>query len=198
MELSYDADGLIPVIVQDSLSGEVLILAYANEEAVELTIGSGELHLWSRSRQQLWLKGESSGNTLRLAGLRLDCDADALLALVEAAGPACHTGERSCFFTEMKGGAAPHEALPSIERTLVDRARERPEGSYSVELLDNPQLASAKLSEEAEEVGRACREESDSRVDEEAADLLYHLAALIHSRGRNLADAQRVLLERRR
>ncbi len=198
MELSYDADGLIPVIVQDSLSGEVLILAYANEEAVELTIGSGTLHLWSRSRQQLWLKGESSGNTLHLVGLRVDCDADALLALVEAAGPACHTGERSCFFTGMKGGAVPHEALPSIERTLADRARERPEGSYSVELLDNPQLACAKLSEEAEEVGRACREESDSRVDEEAADLLYHLAALIHTRGRNLADAERVLLERRR
>lgn len=197
-EIAYDEDGLVPVVVQDEASGEVLMLAYANAEAVALTLTSGELHLWSRSRGELWHKGATSGNTQKLVGLRLDCDRDALLAIVTPAGPACHTGERSCFFNPIADGTASHEALPAIERVLVERAVSKPDGSYSVELLTNPEFSAAKVREEAEEVGRAVLEESDQRVDEEAADLLFHLTALLHSRGHTLAGAQRVLLQRRK
>jgi phosphoribosyl-AMP cyclohydrolase / phosphoribosyl-ATP pyrophosphohydrolase len=197
-EIVYDERGLVPCVVQDWQSGEVLTLAYMNALALERTRATGELHLWSRSRAALWHKGESSGNTQALRALRIDCDGDALVALVEPAGPACHTGERSCFHRGELEPPAPHEALPALERTLDSRARERPAGSYTVELLDHPPSIGAKVMEEAEEVARAAREESDERVDEEAADLLYHLLVLMHGRGRRLADAERVLNARRR
>jgi phosphoribosyl-ATP pyrophosphohydrolase/phosphoribosyl-AMP cyclohydrolase len=194
----YDDRGLVPCIVQDWRSGEVLMLAYMNAEALARTRATGELHLYSRSRAQAWHKGESSGNVQAVRALRLDCDGDTLLALVEPAGPACHTGERTCFHRGELDPGAPHEILPTLERTLGARAHDRPEGSYTVALLDDPALAGAKVREEAEEVTRAAREESDARVDEEAADLLYHLLVLMHGRGRNLADAERVLDGRRR
>jgi phosphoribosyl-ATP pyrophosphohydrolase/phosphoribosyl-AMP cyclohydrolase len=198
MEIAYDERGLVPVIVQDWRSGEVLTLAYANAEAVRRTRESGELHLYSRSRQEQWHKGATSGNTQAVRALRLDCDGDALLALVEPAGPACHTGERTCFHNGELEPPAPHEALAILERTLADRAARRPQGSYTVALLEDPALAGEKVREEAEEVTRAVREESDERVDEEAADVLYHLAVLLRGRGRSLADAGVVLNGRRR
>jgi len=198
VEIAYDERGLVPVVVQDWRTGEVLTLAYANAEAVRRTRESGELHLWSRSRREHWHKGATSGNVQRVRALRLDCDGDALLALVEPAGPACHTGERTCFHEGELEPRAPHEALPALERTLADRARERPAGSYTVELLDDPGRIGEKVEEEAEEVARAAREESDERLDEEAADVLYHLAVLLRSRGRTLADAEEVLNGRRR
>jgi phosphoribosyl-ATP pyrophosphohydrolase/phosphoribosyl-AMP cyclohydrolase len=197
-EIVYDEHGLVACIVQDWASGEVLTLAYMNAVALERTRATGELHLWSRSRQELWHKGATSGNTQALRALRLDCDGDAVLALVEPAGPACHTGERSCFHRGELEPPAPHEALPILERTLAERARERPAGSYTVELLDDPARVGEKVMEEAEEVARAAREESDERLDEEAADVLYHLLVLLHGRGRSLADAERVLDARRR
>ena len=197
MDIAYDERGLVPVVVQDWRTGEVLTLAWANAEAVARTRDTGELHLWSRSRAELWHKGATSGNTQRVRALRMDCDGDALLALVEPAGPACHTGERTCFH---HGDLlpAPHEALPALERTLSARAAERPEGSYTVELFDDPPRIGAKVQEEAEEVARAAREEPDERVDEEAADVLYHLTVLLHARGRALGDAEEVLNGRRR
>ena len=198
MEIAYDERGLVPVVVQDWRTGEVLTLAYANDEAVRRTRATGELHLWSRSRGELWHKGATSGNIQHVRALRLDCDGDALLALVEPVGPACHTGERTCFHNGDLDPPAPHEALPALERTLADRARERPAGSYTVELLDDPPRIGAKVEEEAEEVARAAREEGDDRVDEEAADVLYHLTVLLHSRGRELAGAEEVLNGRRR
>jgi phosphoribosyl-AMP cyclohydrolase / phosphoribosyl-ATP pyrophosphohydrolase len=198
MEIAYDERGLVPVIVQDWRTGEVLTLAYANAEAVRRTRESGELHLYSRSRQEQWHKGAASGNTQAVRALRLDCDGDALLALVEPAGPACHTGARTCFHNGELEPPAPHEALATLERTLVQRAAERPAGSYTVELLDDPALAGEKVREEAEEVTRAARAESDERVDEEAADVLYHLAVLLRGRGRSLSDAGIVLNGRRR
>ena len=198
MDIAFDERGLVPVVVQDWRTGEVLTLAYANQEAVARTRATGELHLWSRSRGELWHKGATSGNTQRVRALRVDCDGDALLALVEPAGPACHTGERTCFHNGELEPPAPHEALPALERTLADRARERPEGSYTAQLLVDPPLIGAKVREEAEEVARAAREEGDERVDEEAADVLYHLAVLLRSRGRTLADAEEVLGGRRR
>src|SRR4051794_35534273 len=198
MEIAYDERGLVPVVVQDWTTGEVLTLAYANAEAVARTRETGELHLWSRSRDELWHKGATSGNTQRVRALRLDCDGDALLALVEPAGPACHTGARTCFHNGETDVHGPHEALPALERTLAGRARHRPEGSYTVQLLDDPPLIGAKVEEEAEEVARAAREEADDRVDNEAADVLYHLTVLLHSRGRALTDAEEVLNGRRR
>jgi phosphoribosyl-AMP cyclohydrolase / phosphoribosyl-ATP pyrophosphohydrolase len=197
VEINYDAQGYVPVVIQDWRSGEVLTLAYANAEAVAKTRETGELHLWSRSRNELWRKGATSGNTQAVKALRVDCDGDALLALVEPAGPACHTGERTCFFTgDLE--PAPYEILPQLERTLVARQTERPEGSYTVELLDNPAHIGEKVEEEAEEVARAAREETDDRVDNEAADVLYHLLVLLRSRGRSLADVTEVLRERHR
>ena len=197
-DVDFDERGLVPCVVQDWGSGEVLTLAYMNALALERTNATGELHLWSRSRDELWHKGATSGNTQAVRALRLDCDGDAILALVEPAGPACHTGARSCFFNGETEKTAPHEALPTLERTIASRAQERPEDSYVVKLLDDLRLAGAKVEEEAEEVVRAARDESDDRLDEEAADVLFHLTTLLHTRGRVLAYAQEVLNGRRR
>src|SRR5579864_5260923 len=196
-EIRFDERGLVPCVVQDWASGEVLTLAYMNALALERTRATGELHLWSRSRGELWRKGATSGNTQAVRALRIDCDGDAVLALVDPAGPACHTGERSCFHRGELEPPAPHEVLPGLERTLAQRAAERPQGSYTVELLEDPVRIGEKVMEEAEEVARAAREESDERVDEEAADVIYHLLVLLRSRGRSLTDAERVLDGRR-
>ena len=196
--IAYDDRGLVPCVVQDWETGEVLTLAYMNADALERTKATGEMHFWSRSRNELWHKGETSGNTQAVRELRYDCDADAILALVEASGPACHTGERTCFHNGQLAPAAPHEALPALERTVTARATERPAGSYTAELLADPARIGEKVQEEAEEVARAAREESDERVAEEAADVLYHLTVLLHSRGRALTDAEDVLNGRRR
>lgn len=201
---------LVPCIVQDARTGEVLTLAYFNEEALARTRESGEMWFWSRSRQELWHKGASSGNVQKLRALRYDCDEDAWLALVDPAGPACHTGERTCFY---RGDMdlQPAEAAPALERTIRERAApaspgsplgERrgadPANSYTAALLAEPGRIGAKLEEEAEEAARAAREESEERLAEEAADLLYHLSVLMASRGLSLADAYEVLNERRR
>ena len=196
--IAYDERGLVPCVIQDARTGEVLTLAYMNAEALAKTEETGELHLWSRSRDELWHKGATSGNTQTVRALRYDCDADAVLALVDPAGPACHTGERSCFHNGELEPPAPHEALPTLERTVATRASERPEGSYTATLLAEPAAIGAKVMEEAEEVARAAREESDERVDNEAADVLYHLAVLLRGRGLALTDAEEVLRARRR
>jgi phosphoribosyl-ATP pyrophosphohydrolase/phosphoribosyl-AMP cyclohydrolase len=169
-----------------------------NREALERTRATGELHLYSRSRQELWHKGATSGNTQAVRALRLDCDGDAILALVEPAGPACHTGERTCFHRGELDPPAPHEVLPGLERTIAARAADPSEGSYTAQLLADPPFVGEKVQEEAEEVARAAREESDERVAEEAADVLYHLAVLLRSRGLSLADPAEVLSARRR
>ncbi len=207
-EIEFDQRGLAPCVVQDWTTGEVLMLAYVSAESLEMTLETGDLHFHSRSRDELWKKGESSGSFMHLRQLRYDCDGDALVAMVDPAGPACHTGQRSCFYREVLGSAsirkdappAPgepfpvtHEALPALERTLRSRAVERPEGSYTVKLLDDPKLVGEKIEEEAEEVVRAGREESEARVAEEAADLLYHLSVLLVSRGVAQSDVMEVL-----
>jgi len=197
MEIAFDERGLAPCVIQDWATGEVLTLAYMNAEALARTRETGELHLWSRSRNELWRKGATSGNTQAVKALRFDCDLDAVLALVEPAGPACHTGERTCFHNGDLS-PMPHEVLPGLERTIAARAAEMPAGSYTAELLGDADLVGEKVQEEAEEVARAAREESDERVAEEAADVLYHLAVLLRSRGLSLADAEEVLVARRR
>ena len=195
--IAYDDQGLVPCIIQDWHSGEVLTLAYTNAEALAATRRTGELHLWSRSRNELWHKGATSGNTQKVRAIRYDCDGDALLALVEPAGPACHTGERTCFYRGELEPQAPHEILPGLERTIAQRATDAPEGSYTARLLADPPFVGEKVREEAEEIARAAREESDERVSEEAADVLYHLAVLLRARGLSLADAEEVLNGRR-
>lgn len=210
-KVRFDDRGLAPCVIQDARTGEVLTLAYMNEESLQLTLETREVHLFSRSRREIWHKGETSGNVQRVAQLRYDCDADALVALVEPAGPACHTGERSCFYRDLEGAGdagvdAPAadepepvagEALAALERTLNRRRSERPEGSYTVSLLEDPGLAAAKVSEEAAEVIAAAESESDERVAEEAADVIYHLAVLLLSRGVPLSAVMDVLNGRR-
>jgi phosphoribosyl-AMP cyclohydrolase / phosphoribosyl-ATP pyrophosphohydrolase len=211
--IRFDDRGLVPCVMQDWRTGEVLTLAYMNHEALRLTRATGEIHFYSRSRREVWHKGSTSGNVQRVRQLRYDCDGDAVVALVEPAGPACHTGERSCFYRELDGSAetapdapavpgepapATHEALAALERTLLERARERPDGSYTVELLDDPQRIAAKVREEAEEVARAGRSESEERVAEEAADVVYHLNVLLLSRGVSMAQVLEMLNGRRR
>jgi phosphoribosyl-ATP pyrophosphohydrolase/phosphoribosyl-AMP cyclohydrolase len=197
VEIEFDRDGLAPCVVQDWRTGEVLTLAYVNEESLARTRETGEMHFWSRSRAELWRKGETSGNVQRVRALRYDCDADAVLALVEPAGPACHTGERSCFHRgEME--PAPHEALPALERRIAERAAADPSESYTAELLADPPRIGAKVREEADEVAAAAADESDERVAEEAADVLYHLSVLLASRGLALEEALEVLNARRR
>jgi phosphoribosyl-ATP pyrophosphohydrolase/phosphoribosyl-AMP cyclohydrolase len=211
--IRFDADGLVPCVAQDWATGEVLTLAYMNAEALERTRATGEVHYFSRSRNELWHKGATSGNVQRVRQLRYDCDADALVALVEPAGPACHTGERSCFYRDLDGSSsaeedappapgepalASYEALAALERTLGDRQRERPPGSYTVELLDAPERIGEKVREEADEVARAAAGETDERVTAEAADVLYHLLVLLRSRDVALADVMAELNGRRR
>jgi phosphoribosyl-ATP pyrophosphohydrolase/phosphoribosyl-AMP cyclohydrolase len=197
-QVAYDERGLVPCVVQDWTTGEVLTVAYMNAESLRLTRETGEMHFFSRSRHELWHKGASSGNTQAVRAIRYDCDGDALVALVTPSGPACHTGERSCFHRGELEPTAPYESLPTLQRTVSERAAQRPDGSYTVTLLDDRELAGAKVQEEAEEVARAAREESDQRLAEEAADVIYHLTVLMAGRGLTLADAERVLDDRRR
>ena len=196
-EVAFDDRGLVPCVVQDWRTGEVLTLAYMNEEALARTRETGETWFWSRSRRELWHKGETSGNVQRVRELRYDCDNDAVLALVEPAGPACHTGARTCFHNG-DAETAVHEALPVLERTIAERRDADPAKSYTAQLLADPPVIGAKVQEEAEEVARAARDETDERVAEEAADVLYHLSVLLASRGLSLADAYEELNARRR
>ncbi len=197
-DIAFDDNGLAPCIAQDHRTGAVLTLAWVNAESLAKTAETGDLWFYSRSRGELWHKGETSGNFLRVIELRYDCDADAVLALVEPAGPACHTGETTCFFSGFEGEPSlqPAEAAGALQRTLDERRAEMPEGSYTTKLLGDRNLAVAKVLEEAEEVTRAVRDESDQRVAEEAADLLYHLAVLMTGRGLALHDALGVLAQR--
>jgi phosphoribosyl-ATP pyrophosphohydrolase/phosphoribosyl-AMP cyclohydrolase len=196
--IRFDASGLVPCVVQDADTGEVLTLAYMNRDALERTRATGETWFWSRSRGELWHKGETSGNVQRVRELRWDCDGDALLALVEPAGPACHTGERTCFHNGELEPPVPGEALAVLERTIAGRRAERPQGSYTARLLADPALIGDKVREEADEVARAAGQEPNERVTAEAADLLYHLAVLLASRGLGFADAFAELNDRRR
>jgi phosphoribosyl-ATP pyrophosphohydrolase/phosphoribosyl-AMP cyclohydrolase len=161
---------LTPAIVQDVDSGRVLMLAWMDDEAVRLTRETGEAWFWSRSRERLWRKGETSGNTLAVAELRDDCDGDALLLRVRPAGPTCHTGAASCF-------------APWLWRRIKEREQTRPVGSYVVSLLDDPGLAARKVGEEGLEAALAGAGESDERLVEEVADLLFHSYVLLAARG---------------
>jgi phosphoribosyl-AMP cyclohydrolase / phosphoribosyl-ATP pyrophosphohydrolase len=194
--LAYDAGGLIPVVVQDAASGDVLMVAWANREALDRTAQTGLAHFWSRSRGALWRKGETSGHQMRVREVRADCDRDALLMVVDPAGPACHTGARTCFGDE----AATSAGIPAeLERVIAARASAPPEGSYTARLLaKGPDHVLKKIGEEATEVVLAAKSESDERLAEEAADLLYHLMVAMAQRRVPFARALDVLRARRR
>lgn len=198
LEPAYGPDGLIPVVVQDVADGRVLMLAYADAEAMAATLATGELHFHSRSRDRLWRKGETSGNTLAVRSLALDCDGDALLATVEPAGPTCHRGTRSCF--DLAGAPATARQgfawLETLWSTIEDRVATRPEGSYTARLVDGGvDAAGRKVTEEATEVLMAAKDDataedtvSDRSTTREAlagesADLLYHTLVLLAERG---------------
>ena len=184
MTIKYDEHGLVPAVVQDADTGQVLMLAYMNAEALETTLRTGETHFWSRSRQELWHKGATSGNTLAVEELRDDCDGDALVLRVRPNGPACHTGSVSCF-------------APWLWRTVAERARERPAGSYVATLLDDGVAACArKVGEEAVEAAVAALGESDERVVEEVADLWFHSYVLLAARGLDPAQVEDELSRR--
>jgi len=177
-------DELKAAIVQDAVSGRVLMLAWMDAEAERRTRETNEAWFWSRSREQLWRKGETSGNTLAVEEIRDDCDGDALLVRVRPSGPACHTGSTTCF-------------APELWRTVSERALERPAGSYTAELLDAGTPACArKVGEEAVELAVAALAEDDTRVVEEAADLVYHLYVLLSARGLDVAQVEDELRRR--
>ena len=192
----FGADGLVPVVTQESRSGDVLMVAFANRDALDRTLTTGLAHYYSRSRGVLWQKGETSTHVQRVVEVRLDCDGDTLLYRVEQTGPACHTGTRTCFSTVLSGeagrrgsGNGPHEdpgghVLSRLARTIAQRAADRPKGSYTAELLaQGTGKASQKVGEEAVEVVVAANSEDDERLASEAADLLYHLLVLLQARG---------------
>lgn len=193
--LAFDERGLLPVVAQDAGDGRVLMVAWADREALARTLDTGRVHFWSRSRGALWMKGETSGHVLDLVSLHGDCDGDTVLARVRPAGPACHTGEATCF----GDGAAPaaEGTLPAVWATLVARAADRPEGSYTVRLLDDPNLRVKKLGEETAELIQALVRGDAPRATEEAADLLYHALASLLAAGATLDDLLAELESRR-
>ena len=194
--LDFDkGDGLVPVVAQDADDGRVLMTAWASRAALERTLETRRVWFWSRSRERLWMKGETSGNVLELVSLHADCDGDTVLARVRPAGPACHTGEETCFGE----GARPSgdDVLHELESVLRARQDERPEGSYTVRLLEDENLRLKKLGEETAELITALVKGEEDRIPEEAADLLYHV--LVALRGADVPlEAVLEVLEGRR
>ncbi|HTJ85096.1 MAG TPA: bifunctional phosphoribosyl-AMP cyclohydrolase/phosphoribosyl-ATP diphosphatase HisIE [Polyangiaceae bacterium] len=199
--LKKDAAGLVTVVAQDRLTGEVRMVAHANAEAVERTVSSGAAHFFSRSRNALWKKGETSGNVMRVHEVWLDCDADAVLYLVDPEGPTCHTGAPNCFVTRIdasaKDGMRATPLFVRLEEALEARKQRTGEKSYTRSLLDaGPEKIGAKIREEADELARAIASESTERVASEAADVLYHAMVGLLSRGVALRDVEVELARR--
>ena len=188
LDIQYDANGLIPAVVQHAHTGEVLMLGYMNADALAQTLHTGLVTFWSRSRTTLWTKGETSGNILRLVEIRPDCDADALLVLAEPAGPTCHTGHPTCFYRTMDGEAAARAPaigfLAELAALIAQRATERPAGAYTTKLLDGGvDRIGKKIGEEAAEVIIAAKNANATELTWETADLLYHTLVLLQQQG---------------
>lgn len=187
-------DGLLPAVVQHWLTGEVLMLGYMNAEALAATQASGKVTFWSRSKQRLWMKGESSGHVLALKSIRVDCDADTLLVQADPHGPTCHLGTSSCF-----GGDArpPLGFLAELDALVAERHAERPSGSYTTSLFEGGvRRIAQKVGEEGVESALAAVAQGDEELLGEAADLMFHLTVLLRARGLSLADAVAVLANR--
>ena len=200
MTAAFDIDGLawekqgglLPAIVQDADTLRVLMLGYMSREALQATLASGQVTFFSRSRQRLWMKGESYGDVLDLVRLEADCDADTLLVLARPAGPTCHLGRASCF------PKAPADGLAELDAVIAQRALERPEGSYTTRLFEGGiRRIAQKVGEEGVETALAAVAQDDDALLGEASDLLFHLLVLLRARGLSLADALQVLEARR-
>ena len=211
VEPKWNEQGLAPAVVQDAHTDEVLMVAWMNAEAWRLTQETGETHFWSRSRQTLWHKGETSGNVQRVVEIRLDCDADTVLLRVEPAGPACHTGERSCFYTVVGGQrlevGGPQSAISNQQSTILDqlyhvildRKLNAPAGSYTARLFAaGREEIAKKVGEESVEVIVAALGQSDERLVSETADLIYHTLVLLVARGVSLTQVEAELEKRRK
>ncbi len=198
--LKFDERGLIPAVVQEAETGEVLMVAWMDRAAVDATLETGLTHFWSRSRQQRWQKGETSGHVQHVQGVYVDCDGDTLLVQVHQEGVACHTGERTCFFTAVRGGRAAANMLERIEHIVASRKAAPPAGSYVAGLLAKGEAAiSRKIGEEASEViTAALGGEGDRRVVEEVADLWFHTLVLLGARGIALGEVLEELARRHR
>jgi phosphoribosyl-ATP pyrophosphohydrolase/phosphoribosyl-AMP cyclohydrolase len=193
-ELRFDRDGLVPVIAQEARTGQIRMLAWANREALELTASTHAAHFWSRSRQSMWRKGESSGNTLAVREVRIDCDGDVVLYLVDAEGPSCHTGATSCFYRRVGDDGAlaeddgppdpPAQVIARVANVIAERRRTRPEKSYVVSLLDAglPKI-NGKIAEESRELIEALPENDAAHTAHEAADLIFHTLVGLESAG---------------
>jgi phosphoribosyl-ATP pyrophosphohydrolase/phosphoribosyl-AMP cyclohydrolase len=194
--VKWDAQGLAPAIVQDALSGEVLMLAWMSPTSLRQTLDTGLATFWSRSRAELWVKGKTSGNTQAVRAVRLDCDQDAILLRVEPAGPACHTGARSCFVAGEPLAPTPGETLAALERVLRSRRQTPPEGSYTAKLFANEALRHKKIGEEATELVIASLKGTKEEIAGEAADLIFHALVLLQAHGLGLEEVAEVLRER--
>lgn len=199
-EIQFDEKGLVPAVIQDAATYEVLTLAYMNKESLQKTIDSGETWLFSRSRQELWHKGETSGNTQKVVNIKYDCDQDALVVLVKPQGPACHLGTTSCFENSLYGEQTemlPYTILHKLEEVIADREQTRPEGAYTTYLFEKGvDKILKKVGEEAAEVIIAAKNRDKDELQWEAADLLYHLLVLLREQKVELADVLGVLAKR--
>jgi phosphoribosyl-AMP cyclohydrolase / phosphoribosyl-ATP pyrophosphohydrolase len=197
-EIRFDERGLVPAIVQDAATREVLTLAYMNRESLARTLETNQTWFWSRSRNELWHKGETSGNTQEVVNLALDCDADAIIVLVKPAGPACHTGAVSCFDTGRQSPAL-GVLLDELYELIQSRERERPAGSYTTYLFaEGLDKILKKVGEESAETIIAAKNDDDARLTSETADLVYHLLVLLVARGVSLNDIAQELALRRK
>lgn len=191
------SDGLIPALVQDARSGQVLMFAYMNRESLRITLAEKRVTFFSRSRNRLWTKGETSGHWLNVVDVVADCDKDSLLVLANPAGPTCHLGTQSCFGDEVETDAAGVSFLMRLEATIAQRISARPEGSYTARLWsEGPTRIAQKVGEEGVEVALAAVTQEDERLVSESADLLYHLALLLKSRNLSLTTVVRELEQR--
>ena len=199
MNLNYDANGLIPVVVQDHATGEVLMVAWANEEAVNLMTETGYTHFWSRSRQKLWKKGEESGNVQRIVSIQSDCDDDTLLVrVIQENGIACHTGNPSCFFKTVYGDTGRTSSIiAELKRVIHDRMVNPDEGSYTCKLFNDETKMCKKVVEEATEFVLAIKDKDADNTAWELADLIYHAMVAMEKAGVDLADVYEKLSERR-
>ena len=201
-DLSFDERGLIPVVAQDYRTGEVRMLAWANEEAVRKTLETGYAHYYSRSRKRIWKKGETSGELQRVLEVRVDCDGDALIYIVEQEkNKACHLGERNCFFRRIDGSKVekplPFEALPRLQEVLEDRVKNLPEDSYSAKLIkEGPDRVVQKFGEEAVEVLIALKNGKREEIISEVADLLYALVLNLTTKGVSITEVMEELIKR--
>ncbi len=195
-ELRFDEGGLLPVVAQDARTGAVLMVAWANRDALRRTLSTGEMHYWSRSRKELWRKGDTSGNVQQLLSLHADCDGDTLLARVTPAGPACHTGDPTCFGEGTVGLEPAPSFVEELWAVVEARDRQRPEGSYTTRLLSDENLRLKKIGEEtAELVSELAR--GGTKAPEEAADLLFHVLVALRGAGWSWADVESELRKRR-